>query len=479
MREVPGNPQQFPAKRPHFFKILFPSYLHELPIPRRFIQKFREELSDVALLKGPSGRVWRVELKETDGIVYFLKGWKEFVDSHSLSIGYLLVFRYDGNSQFNVLIFDRSACEKEYPYATENDEESCSNNGSCSPEKKSDDSVEIVGVSKIENRVPQKTKRGYKYMPRVLRSSLRLQSNAMKMKLNSEAKSKDNNENKRKDTSEELLSQSESRQSKSQKSVGSESLRQVESLDHLLLQQEPGGNKVIQPNGKGLMESIHKNVSDCSKEKTPSEPTPVASENESTESYVPSSGEKISVKIENQESKPVGVSSSSEEVNYFQEPKEGVMPRKRRACSKFIMSRRGPLAAERKQKALTEATKFNSDNPFFMVVITSSHLRNGPRMQVPTNFAEKHFSGRERYICLESSDGRKWSVGCLYRPRRALFLSGGWSAFLFDNNIEEGDVCAFELVNRKENALKVTVYPVDEVLPLNQLSQKWSRRRQT
>lgn len=99
--------------------------------------------------------------------------------------------------------------------------------------------------------------------------------------------------------------------------------------------------------------------------------------------------------------------------------------------------------------------------------------------QVPTNFAEKHFSGLERYVCLESSDGRKWSVGCLYRPRRALFLSGGWSAFLLDNNIEEGDVCAFELVNREDNVLKVTVYPGDEVLSLNQLSQKWNRRRQT
>lgn len=76
----------------------------------------------------------------------------------------------------------------------------------------------------------------------------------------------------------------------------------------------------------------------------------------------------------------VGLSSSSEDVNYFQEPKEGGMPRKRRACRKFIMSSRGPLAAERKQGALIEATKFKSDNPFFMVVITPSHLRNGPRM---------------------------------------------------------------------------------------------------
>lgn len=283
------------------------------PIPRRFVRKFREELSDVALLKGPSGRVWRVELKEIDGIVYFFKGWKEFVESHSLCIGYLLVFRYDGNSQFNVLIFDTSACEKEYPYATENDEESCSNsgscapfqeknNGSCAPEKESDDSVEILGVSKVANKEPQATKKWCRYKPQVLRSSLRLQSNAIKMKLNSETKSKDNDNNKRKDISEQLLSESESRQSKSQKSVGSESLQQVESLGHQLPTQEPGGNKFVQSNRKGLKESIHKNVSICSKEKTPIEPTPVAFENQGTESSEPSSGEKFSVKMENQQS---------------------------------------------------------------------------------------------------------------------------------------------------------------------------------
>ncbi|GFY89971.1 hypothetical protein Acr_07g0001680 [Actinidia rufa] len=42
-------------------------------------------------------------------------GWKEFSEHHSISCGFFLVFNYEGNSKFNVLIFDLSASEIHYP----------------------------------------------------------------------------------------------------------------------------------------------------------------------------------------------------------------------------------------------------------------------------------------------------------------------------------------------------------------------------
>ncbi|XP_051220281.1 putative B3 domain-containing protein Os03g0621600 isoform X2 [Lolium perenne] len=39
-------------------------------------------------------------------------GWEEFVNEHDLGKGDFLVFRYIGDSQFNVAIFDPSGCEK-------------------------------------------------------------------------------------------------------------------------------------------------------------------------------------------------------------------------------------------------------------------------------------------------------------------------------------------------------------------------------
>ncbi|KAK1273007.1 B3 domain-containing protein [Acorus gramineus] len=44
--------------------------------------------------------------------MYFENGWQEFVRDHSLKCGEILLFRYDGNARFTVLVFDSSACER-------------------------------------------------------------------------------------------------------------------------------------------------------------------------------------------------------------------------------------------------------------------------------------------------------------------------------------------------------------------------------
>lgn len=65
-----------------------------------------------ALLKGPSGTIWRVGLKEKNGGVFIGKrGWKRFVEDNSVQLGYCLVFTYHGELRFSVKIFDTSACE--------------------------------------------------------------------------------------------------------------------------------------------------------------------------------------------------------------------------------------------------------------------------------------------------------------------------------------------------------------------------------
>uniref|UniRef100_A0A2N9G2Y2 TF-B3 domain-containing protein n=1 Tax=Fagus sylvatica TaxID=28930 RepID=A0A2N9G2Y2_FAGSY len=66
----------------HFFKIILPSTMQDmkLRIPKKFVSEIGEELSTVATLTVPSG-----------------------------------VFKYEGNSNFHVLIFDKTATEIQYP----------------------------------------------------------------------------------------------------------------------------------------------------------------------------------------------------------------------------------------------------------------------------------------------------------------------------------------------------------------------------
>ncbi|KAK1560109.1 hypothetical protein Q3G72_022218 [Acer saccharum] len=109
-------------------------------IPKVFVEKFGNELSTLATLTVPNGRVWKVELMKDGRNIWFGGGgWHEFVEYHSISNGYFLLFRYPKNSTFHVLIFGKSACEIRYPHGCakrKNDNQD---------EIEDEDSVEIIG----------------------------------------------------------------------------------------------------------------------------------------------------------------------------------------------------------------------------------------------------------------------------------------------------------------------------------------------
>lgn len=100
-----------------FFQILSGHYDLQLAIPQKFADNLREKLADSVSLKGPCGAIWNVDL-EADGDKLYLKyGWKEFVEEHSLRENDVLVFKYNGNLQFDVTMFDGlTLCEKEASY---------------------------------------------------------------------------------------------------------------------------------------------------------------------------------------------------------------------------------------------------------------------------------------------------------------------------------------------------------------------------
>ncbi|XP_059435029.1 B3 domain-containing transcription factor VRN1-like [Corylus avellana] len=106
------------GRRPsHFFKIILPSTIDDkkLRIPVKFVMEFGYELSDVATLTVPNGHFWQVGLEKANKEIWFDDGWQDFMESHSIHYGYFLVFRYERNSKFHVLVFDNTATEIHYP----------------------------------------------------------------------------------------------------------------------------------------------------------------------------------------------------------------------------------------------------------------------------------------------------------------------------------------------------------------------------
>ncbi|KAK3195637.1 hypothetical protein Dsin_026947 [Dipteronia sinensis] len=117
-RAEPSSSNSLAETPSHFFKVILAATLQDkkLRIPEKFVRNFGDELSDVATLRVPNGRVWHVRLTKDGKKVWFHVGWHDLVKYHSICVGYFLVFKYGKNSNFDVVIFDMTACEIQYPY---------------------------------------------------------------------------------------------------------------------------------------------------------------------------------------------------------------------------------------------------------------------------------------------------------------------------------------------------------------------------
>ena len=84
-------------------------------VPRRFVREYGREISDYVQVKDPSGRSWKLGWSKCGGEIWLKNGWKEFANFHFLNHGYVLVFEYEGKSQFSILIVDESATNVKSP----------------------------------------------------------------------------------------------------------------------------------------------------------------------------------------------------------------------------------------------------------------------------------------------------------------------------------------------------------------------------
>ncbi|KAF6177089.1 hypothetical protein GIB67_015964 [Kingdonia uniflora] len=84
---------------------------------KRIPPSFNKHFNGISLpqklyIRSPTGKSWTVILKKVDDDLFNRNGWQAFMSDHSLKAGEFLVFKYCGNSKFNVKIYDRTCCEK-------------------------------------------------------------------------------------------------------------------------------------------------------------------------------------------------------------------------------------------------------------------------------------------------------------------------------------------------------------------------------
>ena len=96
-----------------FLAILGEGFRRRLVLPRLLADDlYGLPLRDVEVRESSGGQpIWDMLMRiNSQGRMFLDLGWPEFADWYGLHEGHILKFRYRGNSQFAVKIFDESMC---------------------------------------------------------------------------------------------------------------------------------------------------------------------------------------------------------------------------------------------------------------------------------------------------------------------------------------------------------------------------------
>ncbi|KAB1204816.1 B3 domain-containing transcription factor VRN1 [Morella rubra] len=310
-------------------------------IPTRFITKYGEKLSNQAFLTLPNATEWKVELTTCDGEVWLQKGWQQFAEYCSIRPGHFLVFRYEGDSRFYVLVFDGSAIEIDYPLTR-----------SLGDDDNVDEEFQVSQMEEIET-----------------------------------------------ENSVEVLEDFST--NKKRKSEASPS----------------------------TCPQRHERVKTNPSAKTARE----ANETQSRKAKL----DKLKARA--------NMHSSMQDLGGVQ----GVSTSEQSLKSKIRRSIQ-TVTGDEKVRALEKANGFKAENPYFMVVMQPSYVRLGSSLNIPSDFSERYLNKSLDEVMLRVSDGRSWSVRYSFQMLDAKMkgqFQCGWKVFSQDNNLDVGDVCAFELIS--------------------------------
>ncbi|KAI6693739.1 hypothetical protein NL676_021449 [Syzygium grande] len=134
-----------------FYRLMVDSLIHEkqLRIPKKFAQKYGNELSDVVRLIASDSSIWLVELRKHNRRLWFHDGWQRFLEHHSIHSGQFLIFKYEGDSTFHVYIYNLTASWEKNSLNPLGSKEFISSKQCPTHRKKNQDIGDVVEISDL------------------------------------------------------------------------------------------------------------------------------------------------------------------------------------------------------------------------------------------------------------------------------------------------------------------------------------------
>ncbi|XP_078163996.1 B3 domain-containing protein LOC_Os12g40090-like [Carex rostrata] len=106
------------------------------------------------------------------------------------------------------------------------------------------------------------------------------------------------------------------------------------------------------------------------------------------------------------------------------------------------------MSAKQKTRANFLALKIQTGNPIFLHALQQSCLTKKSCVAVPKDFSAKHLpKGNQTFVLHRPEKENTWSVRYYFRKTHQSIEGSSWLKFVQENNLREGDICMFELVN--------------------------------
>ncbi|KAK7310190.1 hypothetical protein RJT34_07529 [Clitoria ternatea] len=397
-----------------FFKIILRTSLADtkLKLTKSFTRKYGGGISNPLFLKPPDGTEWEICWTKNDGEVWFQKGWEEFAKYYSLDHGHLLLFEYKGPSNFDVHIFDTSALEIDYPYR-------CTHDGKG---YNSDDSVEILEQSPCQKNLVRST---------VSSANPSLQ-NSLRFNFSEEG--------------DEGICNTECPKVEQ---LGSTKISVALRKASTLKPKHPSFMLVMKPpfvNGEYLKVPQH-----------------------FAEKYLKKRHAVVLLEVLDGRSWPVIYSDLRISMGWQKFASENnlnvgdvcvfeLIHKIQGLCFKVSIFGNGEGSScpiSQAGNAVEDAKKFTSKNPTFMVRITHS----SSMVRVPGFFVREYFADNKKNVKIRFKK-KLWHVRfVLDVDRRGQGrLCGGWTSLARESELEAGDVCIFELINREDAVFDVHIF---------------------
>ncbi|KAL5078468.1 hypothetical protein RYX36_017452 [Vicia faba] len=439
----------------HLMKAILPSPVHskQIRIPDEFISRFGNELNTLVTLTLPDGCQWDIQLNKCDNNAVFLcNKWEEFSQHYSLRYGYYLDFNYQGNSNFNVVIYDTTCLEISYPNQY-NPKNPCFRSKSFSGRYAY---ISADFASKyLKLNVPIKLQNSQGKQWQVSCTTHRVNSSAMRISAGFRKFVKENNLSEGVSYVFELIKK---------EPVPVLLVTQVNKTPrgrHVLSGKEKHFKKAILPSpihekqiripnefvtrfGKELGDVAEITVPDgCvweMKLKKRNENIYLSTKwQEFAKHYSLEYGCYLSFKYEGKSKFSVVIfDATSVEI-----------------CYPFEVETSESHGKHAYQRVEVVAHEFNPENPFFR-----TKMNKGRYPYAPSHFAKKYLKP-DVPIKLQNADGKQWEVSCAFNIPKfpgALRILKGYFEFHRDNNLSEGDHCVFELIKQMPVVLKVTMF---------------------